>query len=91
MVETVPEIGLTRRLAEAECCKNRAQNGAIMAVPVRTEDRRECSDEKSFHNVANRRDGRTMTPFSRRNRKFRLSRVIGKLSVTGAELVLQSR
>jgi hypothetical protein len=53
-----------QRLGEEECCKNRAQNGAIPAVPVRMADRRNCSDERSFHNVANRQYGRTMVPFS---------------------------
>jgi hypothetical protein len=61
-----------QRLGEEECCKNRAQNRTIPAVPVRMADRRECSDEESFHNVANRRDGRTMVLFSRSKRKFRL-------------------
>ena len=32
-------------------------------------------DEKSFHSVANRRDGCTMVPFSRSKRKFRLRAV----------------
>lgn len=39
--------------------------GAILAVPVRIEDRRECSDEKSFHNVSNWRDGLRMVPLLR--------------------------
>jgi hypothetical protein len=30
----------------------------------RMADRLECSDEKSLHNVANRRDGHTIVPFS---------------------------
>jgi hypothetical protein len=34
-----------------KACKNRAQNGAILAVAVRMEDRRECSGERSFHKV----------------------------------------
>lgn len=44
--ESASEIGLTRRLGEEEYCKNRAQDGAILAVPVRMADRRECSDRK---------------------------------------------
>ena len=58
MVESASEIGLTRRLGEEEYCKNRAQDGAILAVPVRMADRRECSDRKMIRNVAIRRDGR---------------------------------
>src|SRR5450756_1055 len=46
VVESASEIGLTRRLGEEENCKNRAQDGAILAVPVRMADRRECSDRK---------------------------------------------
>lgn len=42
-----------------------AQNGAILAVPERMENRRECSDGKLFHNVANRRDWRTISPSHR--------------------------
>jgi hypothetical protein len=44
--ESASEIGLTRRLGEEEYCKNRARDGAILAVPVRMADRRECSDRK---------------------------------------------
>ena len=36
------------------------------------EDRRECSDKKSFHGVATGRDGCTMVPFSRSKRKSRI-------------------
>ena len=46
MVESASGIGLTRRLGEEEYCKDRAQDGAILAVPVRMADRRECSDRK---------------------------------------------
>ena len=46
MVESASEIGLTRRLGEEEYCKNRVQDRAILAVPVRMADRRECSDRK---------------------------------------------
>jgi hypothetical protein len=46
VVESASEIGLTRRLGEEEYCKNRAQDGAILAVPVRMADRRECSDRR---------------------------------------------
>ncbi len=46
-VESASEIGLTRRLDEEEYCKNRSLDGAILAVPVRMADRRECSDRKS--------------------------------------------
>jgi hypothetical protein len=45
VVESVSEIGLTRRLGEEEYCK-RAQDGAILAVPLRMADRWECSDRK---------------------------------------------
>jgi hypothetical protein len=63
VVESASEIGLTRRLGEEEYCKNRAQDGAILAVPVRMADRRECSDEEPLRNVAIRRDGHTMVSF----------------------------
>ena len=53
--------------------QKQAQDGAILAVPVRMADRRECSDEKSFHNVEIRRDGRMMVSFSRSKRRFRLT------------------
>jgi circadian clock protein KaiC len=46
VVESASGIGLTRRLGEEEYCKDRAQDGAILAVPVRMADRRECSDRK---------------------------------------------
>ncbi len=46
MVESASGIGLTRRLGEEEYCKDRAQDGAILAVPVRMADRREYSDRK---------------------------------------------
>jgi hypothetical protein len=46
VVESASEIGLTRRLGEEEYCKNRAQNGAVLAVPVRMTDLRGCSDRK---------------------------------------------
>ena len=42
----------------------------------RMEDRRECSDEKSFHTVANRRDGCTMALFLKPKRKFRLTTIM---------------
>jgi hypothetical protein len=64
-----------QRLGEEEYWKNRAQNGAIPAVPVRMADRQERSDEESFHNVVNRRDGRTMVSFSRSKRRFVLKEV----------------
>jgi hypothetical protein len=35
--------------------------------------RGQCSDKKSFHGVANGRDGCTMVPFSRSKRKFRFA------------------
>ena len=47
--------------------------GQFWAVLVRMEDRRECSDKKSFHGVANGRDGCTMVPFSRSKRKIRIT------------------
>jgi hypothetical protein len=37
--------------------RKQGTNGATLAVPVRMEDRWECSDEESFHTGANRRDG----------------------------------
>jgi hypothetical protein len=40
------EIDLTRRLGAEEYCKNKAQGEAILAVPVRMANRRECSDRK---------------------------------------------
>lgn len=45
-VESASEISLTRRLGKEEYCKNRAQDSAILAVPVRMADRREYSDGK---------------------------------------------
>jgi hypothetical protein len=46
VVEAASEITLTRRLGEEEYCKNWAHDGAMLAVPVGTADRRECSDRK---------------------------------------------
>jgi hypothetical protein len=46
VVESASGIGLTGRLGEEEYWKDRAQDGAILAVPVRMADRRECSDRK---------------------------------------------
>ena len=59
-------------LDKEECCKNRAQNGAIPAVPMRMADRRECSDEESFHNVGIGEMG-IQWRRSRSKRKFRIN------------------
>jgi hypothetical protein len=66
----------------AECAVMCAQFGVtktdadlegLRTVLARMADRRECCDEKSRQNVANKRDGRTMVLFSRARGKLRLN------------------
>ena len=72
MVESASEIGLPKRLGEEEYCKNGAQDGAILAVPVRMADAGNAPIGKSFRDVVIRRDGRRMVPFSKSKRRFPL-------------------
>jgi len=46
--------------------------GQLWAVLLRMKTAGSAPDEKSFHGVANKRDGCTMGPFLRPKRKFRL-------------------
>jgi len=54
VVESASGIGLTRRLGEEEYCKNRAQDGPILGVPLRMADLWDGSDRETFFNYCNR-------------------------------------
>jgi hypothetical protein len=62
--------------------------GQFWAVLVRVADRGSAPDEKSFHNVANRRDGCTIVLLLRSKRKFRL---IGTCQIKGVKHMSASR